>query len=335
MGQVAGMAIDSQDHVWVLQRPLSSTFDELFADKKQAICCNQTPAVLEFDADGNLMQSWGGPGFVPDWPKKEHGITVDKKGNVWVGGNGPGDRQVLKFSAEGHLLMEIGHPSTAPKNNLDTAILGAPSGIEVDDAAHEVYIADGYMNNRVVVYDSETGKFKRGWGAYGIDLSKVTNVVAVPPEGFAVPPPYDPARAPSPQFNNPVHCAHISADGLVYVCDRTNNRIQIFTKQGKFLKEFIVRPETQGIGSVWTLDFSKDAKQNYLLVGDGTNNVIWILRREDGKEVSSFGHAGRNAGQFHWVHSAVMDSKGTYYTGEVDTGKRVQKFVPDHSESSN
>jgi DNA-binding beta-propeller fold protein YncE len=164
----------------------------------------------------------------------------------------------------------------------------------------------------------ETGNFKRGWGAYGIPLSQIDNGPL---------PPYNPAAPPSKQFLGPVHCIRISNDGLVYACDRTANRIQVFTKQGKFVKEFFVSPKTLGNGSVWTLSFSHDPQQKYMLVGDGRNNVIWILNRSDGTVAGSFGHNGRNAGQFHWVHQAVIDSQGNLYTGEVDTGKRIQRFI--------
>jgi DNA-binding beta-propeller fold protein YncE len=320
IGQVGGLAVDSEDHIWVLHRPRSLTEDELGAAQSppRSQCCVAAPSVLEFDAQGKVLRSWGGPGFVPDWPKAEHGICVDKQGNVWIGGAGPDDRQVLKFSSDGKLLLEIGHPSTAPENNQDTTILGRPAGIEVDDAAHEVYIADGYMNKRVMVFDSETGAFKRGWGAYGIPLSDIDN---------GAPPVYSAGAVVNKQFANPVHLVRISLDGMVYVCDRSNDRIQVFTKQGKFIKEFFVRRETLGIGSVWTVSFSHDAGQKYLLVADGENNVVWILRRADGTVVSSFGHNGRNAGYFHWVHQAGIDSKGNFYTGEVDSGKRIQKFI--------
>ena len=323
MGQVGGLAVDAHDHVWVLQRPRSTTPDELWANMKppQGACCVPAPAVLELDAEGAVLSAWGGPGYVPDWPAKEHGIWVDGKGNVWVGGSGPNDRQILKFSPEGHLLMTIGHPSDAPKDNQDTALLGSPASIEVDDSAREVYIADGYLNNRVVVYDSETGKFKRGWGAYGAPLGELSNA---PPRSLAAP---VQAAPDSKEFGNPVHCAHLSHDGLVYVCDRSNDRIQVFTRAGVFKQQFVVQPQTGGVGSVWTVSFSNDAAQTHLLVADGTNDVVWILRRADGVIVGSFGHSGRNAGQFHWVHQAAADSKGNYYTGEVDTGKRVQKFV--------
>lgn len=317
MGQVGGMAVDPHDHIWVLQRPSSDTPEELGASltPPRSMCCMPTPPVLEFDSQGNLIQSWGGPGEGFDWPKTEHGIYVDQDDNVWIGGSGPADRQVLKFTNNGHFLKQIGHPSTDPPDSSRTDILGRPAGIEVDAAAHEVYIADGYMNRRVIVYDSDSGKFKRLWGAYGN------------PPNDADPGPYNPAAPPDKQFRTPVHCVHISRDGLVYVCDRVNDRMQVFTKQGKFVKEFSLRPQTLGMGSIWQFAFSTDEHQKYLLIDDGENNVIWTVRREDGTVVGQMGHSGRNAGQFHWVHQLVTDSHGNLYTGEVDTGKRIQKFV--------
>jgi hypothetical protein len=317
MGQVGGMAVDRHDHIWVLQRPGSDTLDELGAslNPQRSQCCVATPPVLEFDTQGNLLQSWGGPGEGFDWPKTEHGIYVDQDDNVWIGGNAPTDRHLLKFKSDGHFLKQIGHPSADPPNSLRTDVLGRPAGIEVDAEAHELYVADGYMNRRVIVFDSETGAFKRLWGAYGNPPNDVD------------PGAYDPTAAADQQFRNPVHCVHISRDGLVYVCDRSNDRMQAFTKQGKFVKEFSVRTQTLGMGSVWQFAFSSDAQQKFLLVVDGENNVIWTLRREDGAVVGRLGHSGRNAGQFHWVHQLVSDSQGNLYTGEVDSGKRVQKFV--------
>jgi hypothetical protein len=338
MGQVAGIAVDGQDHIWVLQRPRSSTKDELGASQTppRNDCCVTTPAVLEFDTAGKLLRSWGGPDYVPDWPTGEHAIWVDKGGSVWISGSGVDDRQVLKFTADGKQLLEIGRKTKERKSNQDTTMLGRVAGIDVDDAAHEIYLADGYLNNRVVVYDSETGKFKRGWGAYGMPLSEVTNSVesgpgegpapgAVAADGFI--PPYAPGGPPDKQFRSPVHCVRLSSDGMVYVCDRHNNRVQVFTKQGKFVSEFFLRTNTLGNGSTWTLTFSRDPQQKYLFVVDGENNRIAIVRRSDGVEVGSFGHSGRNAGQFHWVHQIGIDSKGNLYTGEVDTGKRLQKFM--------
>ena len=326
IGQVGGMAIDKDDHIWVFQRPRSLTVDEASAVQSPptAECCAPAPSVLEFDKSGNLLKSWGGPGYVPDWPAQEHGIAVDEAGNVWLSGNSaetkdsPADRVILKFSNDGKFLMKIGRSVKGPDNNQETSYVSRVAAMVVDEDAHELYAADGYGNRRVIVYDSNTGAFKRGWGAYGIPLSEISN---------AEQPPYNPANPPAKQFLGPVHCLRISADGLVYVCDRTSDRIQVFTKQGKFVKEFLVNPKTLGNGSTWTLSFSHDPQQKHLLVGDGRNNVIWILNRDDGKVVGSFGRNGRNAGEFHWVHQAVMDSDGNLYTGEVDTGKRLQKFL--------
>ena len=320
MGQVGGMAVDRHDHIWVLQRPSSNTTDELGASPaiQESQCCIAAPPVLVFDAQGNLLQSWGGPGEGFKWPTLEHGIYVDKDDNVWISGSGITDRHILKFKSNGQFLMQIGHPSSDPPDSSRTDILGRPAGMEVDPEAHEVYIADGYMNKRVIVYDSETGAFKRFWGAYGNAPND------------ANPGPYNPSAPLDQQFRNPVHCVHVSRDGLVYVCDRANDRMQVFTKQGKFVKEFTLRPQSLGRGSVWQFAFSTDERQNYLLVADGENNVIWTLRREDGAVLGQTGHNGRNAGQFHWVHQIVSDSQGNLYTGEVDTGKRIQKFVLVH-----
>jgi hypothetical protein len=317
MGQVGGMAVDKHDHIWVLQRPGLDTPDELGASQKPpwSQCCFATPPVLEFDTQGNLLQSWGGPGEGFDWPKREHGIYVDKDDNVWIGGAGDTDRHLLKFRNNGKFVMQIGHPSADPADSTRTDILGRPAGIELDAEAHELYLADGYLNKRVIVFDSDTGAFKRLWGAYGN------------PPNDADPGPYNPVAPVDQQFRNPVHCVHISRDGLVYVCDRANDRMQVFTKQGKFVKEFTLHPLTLGRGSVWQFAFSIDEGQKFLLLDDGENNVIWTVRRDDGTIVGHTGHNGRNAGQFHWVHQIVSDSQGNLFTGEVDTGKRIQKFL--------
>jgi DNA-binding beta-propeller fold protein YncE len=317
MGQVGGMAVDRQDHIWVLQRPGSNTKDDLGAAQTPPAseCCVSAPPVLVFDVEGNLLKSWGGPSSGYDWPSSEHSIFVDHAGNVWITGNGAKDRQAIKLTSDGKFVSEIGHPSAAPMNNSDTTILGRPAGMDVDEKAHEIYIADGYLNRRVIVFDSETGAYKRMWGAYGKTPSDADLV------------PYAPGDAPSQLFRNPLHAVHISQDGSVYVCDRINDRIQVFTKEGKFVKEFILRPQTLGNGSAYDLAFSHDAAQKFLLVADGENNVIWTLLRSDGSVQGTTGHAGRNAGQFHHVHAIVSDSKGNLYTGEVETGRRVQKFA--------
>jgi hypothetical protein len=333
IGQVGGLFVDPNDHIWVLQRPLPYAQDDAGV-KHDLAPAKRMPSVLEFDTQGNILKSWGGQGYMPDWPKSEHALWLDKAGSVWIGGNAPGDRQVLKFTFDGKQLLEIGHPTKAPRDNRDTSMLGQPAGIAVDDAAHEVYVADGYLNNRIVVFDSDTGKFKRGWGAYGIPLGKVVNAPEPPPTPSYVPegPAYVPGEPPERQFRTPVHCVRISVDGYVYVCDRRNDRIQIFTKQGKFVKEFLLHRETRGYGSVWILNFSHDLGQNFLLVGDGVNQRIWVIDRRTGLEKSSFGE-----GYLHTVHQAGLDSHGNYYTGDVGfpqpgtpvlgNGKTVQKFL--------
>ncbi|MCX7282338.1 MAG: hypothetical protein NTX21_12605 [Alphaproteobacteria bacterium] len=317
MGQVGGMAIDAQDHIWVLQRPKSAAADLLAAQTPpHGDCCVTTPALLEFDTKGALIKSWTASDFKGPWPASEHALWIDKSGNIWISGNGGSDHQVVKYSPDGQLRMQIGHSGDMPRNNQDTSVLGRVADIFVDDAAHEVYFADGYLNTRVVVYDSENGSFKRGWGAYGAPLDQLSNADDQAPPDQA-------AKA----FNN-VHCARMSKDGLIYVCDRHNNRIQVFTREGKFQKEFPVHPATLNAGSATTIIFSNDAKQNTMLVADFTNNVIEVLRRSDGDEVGVIGHSGRNAGQFHGVHQLVQDSHGNLYTGEAADGRRIQKLMP-------
>lgn len=326
IGQVGGIAVDGQDHIWVFQRPRSNTVDELSAAQEPPLaeCCKAAPSVMEFDTNGTLLRSWGGPGYAPNWPRTEHGIYVDRAGNVWLTGNaakdanGPEDRVILKFTGDGKLLATYGRPDDGADNNQATGYFGRIAAMDADEQAGELFVADGYGNRRVVVLDMATGAFKRGWGAYGIPLAQISNETL---------PAYAVGQQPARQFLGPVHCVKIARDGLVYVCDRTSNRIQVFRKDGTFVKELFVRPSTLGNGSTWTVAFSADAQQRFLLVGDGRNNVIWMINRDTGEVAGTIGHNGRNAGQFHWVHQVVLDSRGNIYTGEVDTGKRLQKFA--------
>lgn len=217
---------------------------------------------------------------------------------------------VLKFTKKGELKLQIGSASPSRGSN-DKSQLGKPANMNVDPVANEVYVADGYTNKRVIVFDSITGVYKRHWGAYGNrPADEVSNIS-------------DPE---SPQFGNPVHCVRLMNDGTVLVCDRHNNRIQVFDKRGHYISQIEVEPSTRGNGSTWDL-VPTDRTQRYILVADGTNNEIDVVSRETGHKVGSFGRSGRNAGDFHWVHSIAVDSRGNVYTGEVDDGKRLQKFT--------
>ena len=266
--------------------------------------------MLEFDKKGNLLQAWGGPGSGYDWPKNEHGIYIDPNGYVWIGGNAATDHMILKFTQEGKFLLQIGSPGESQGSN-STVQLGRPAHMNVDPVANEIYVADGYLNKRIAVFDSNTGAYKRHWGAYGNPPSdeKAAN--------------FNPS---SPHFANPVHCARLMKDNTLFVCDRANNRIQVFEKSGKFIREMSYETDTKGSGSVWDL-IPSDASQKYLLIADGTNNEVTVVLRENGQKLGSFGRSGRNAGEFHWVHNIAVDSDGNVYTTEVDTGKRAQKFI--------
>jgi DNA-binding beta-propeller fold protein YncE len=317
LGQVGGMAVDAQDNIWVLQRPRSLTDDEHGAtlDPPRSKCCAPAPSVLVFNQAGDLIKSWGGPGenLGYDWPLQEHGILVDTKGFVWVSGNGKGDNMVLKFTVEGKFVKQIGK-SRPLTSSTDLSQFGQVAALEYDKQANEVYAADGYGNHRVAVIDAESGEIKRVWGAYG-----------KPPTDDNLPP----YNTDAPQFANPVHCITLGKDGLVYVCDRANNRVQVFHKDGSFVRQFVFDPNTRGPGSAWGLAFSPlDKKQNYFVLIDGTNEVLETVRRKDGVVVGTYGRPGRGAGEFHFLHVGKFDSRGNFYTGEVDTGKRLQKWVP-------
>jgi DNA-binding beta-propeller fold protein YncE len=334
IGMTIGVSVDAQEHVWIVHRQGSLEPGELHASSNPPIaqCCAAAPPVLEFDQAGNLLRHWGGPGQGYDWPNSNHGITIDYKGNVWIGGNGRGpqggggdnegqvgggrfyDNMVLKFTQDGKFLMQIGKPNQSKGSN-DVENLRLPAKTFIDKDANEVYVADGYGNHRVIVYDADTGKYKRHWGAYGhkpedTDLGK-----------------YDPDAPPAQQFRNPVHCAEISNDGLLYVCDRVNDRIQVFHKDGTFVKEGFVEKRTLGSGSAWDVAFSKDPKQTYIYLADGENDRIHILLRDTLEVLTTFGEGGRQPGEFYGPHSIATDSKGNIYVTETYRGQRVQKFI--------
>jgi DNA-binding beta-propeller fold protein YncE len=338
LGSVTGVAVDSQDHIWITHRGA----DSLGNNEKGAIlnpptgCCVPAPQVLEFDQAGTLISHWGGPGQGFDWPQSTGGITVDHKGNIWISAAGqaegaarpagatgaagarpaapkPQDGHVLKFSRTGQFLLQIGHAGKVEGSDSKTG-LNRPAGVRVDAATNEVYVADGIGNHRVVVFDADTGVYKRHWGAYGEKPDDV---------GLG---PYDPNATPAKQFRT-VSCAAISKDGMVYVCDRQNDRIQEFQKDGKFVKEGFVSKTTLGDGSVWDISFSSDPQQRFIYAADGHDKKVFVLRRDTLEVVTSFGDGGRLAGQFYGVGSIAVDSNGNVYTGETYEGKRVQKFV--------
>ena len=317
LGSTIGVGIDSRDHVFIIHRGAATMNARTEVDTSKARpaneCCASAPPVLEFDPEGNLVNSWGGPGQGYTWPESNHGITVDDKDNVWIGGNGTGDSHIIKFTHDGKLIKEIGIPGRATNSN-SMESFGKVAKISFDLKAQEAYIADGYGNKRVAVVDMASGTIKRFWGAYG-------NKPDDTPSG-----PYKPDAPLIQQFRNPVHCAEPSNDGFVYVCDRPNDRIQVFTKDGKFVKETRIAPRTLGDGSVWDIAFSKDPAQKYMFLADGKNEKIYVMERESLKILTSFGDAGRQPGQFFAVHSIATDSKGNVYTTETYEGKRIQKF---------
>ena len=294
LGEVSGVAVDAHDNVWLFHRP----------PKRRA--GNGAPPVIEFDPAGRVIRAWGGKGVGYDWFENEHSIAVDSAGFVWLTGNGPHDGQVLEFTGDGRFVRQIGHPASGAASR-DTTHLGRPAGIAVDHAAHEVYVADGYANRRVIVFDTETGAFKRMWGGYGA-------------------PPDDSPHARR-QFGHPVHCVHLARDGLVYVCDRQHDRVQIFHRDGSYVGEWRIAPATRGLGSVWDLAFSPTDGEATVIVADGSNERLRLLRRNDGAEVAAFGTRGSEPGAFRWVHSVAIDSHGRVFTGEV-TGHRLQRWLP-------
>ncbi len=324
LGGVSGVAVDAQDHIWIVHRPGSlSNFEKAAAlTPPTAECCVPAPAVLEFDQAGSLLRHWGGPGPGYEWPQSEHGIYVDYKGNIWLGGSGRMDAHVLKFTKDGKFLMQIGHQGKNGGSN-DTENLGVPAGIQVDPSSNEVYIADGYGNHRVIVFDADSGAYKRHWGAYG-KRPDDTGLPYFGEKGW--PGNHDPSAPPARQFNI-VHCIALSNDGLVYVCDRVNDRLQVFKKDGTFVNEMMLSPQTLGNGSAWAIGFSHDAQQRFLYFADGQNQRVNILQRDTLNILNTFGNGGRQAGSFFGVHSLAVDSKGNIYTGETVEGKRLQRFL--------
>jgi hypothetical protein len=366
LGNVAGIDVDAEDHVWVLNRPRSLLVgheDDAAYPQPESECCVPPPSIVEFDAMGNVLQGFGGPGpefewanggmgsgnstnqgspqQVPrgydptysakapapptinleprpyHWVRSEHSLTVDANRNVWIGGS-----HLMKFSREGKFLLEVGYAAERGKvDSHNTTLLGGGgniAGVAVDTTANEVFVADGYANRRVIVFDSETGAFKRYWGAYGKPPDDT-----VPPR--KLPFTWSPSDTPPSQFAV-AHSARIDKDGLLYIGDRNNSRIQVFRKDGTFVKEAFIRPSTMR-GTVLDLNFSKDAEQRWLFVADGRNDKVWILRRADLQVVGEIGNGGQMGGEFTIAHAVAADSENNIYVGESLTGNRVQRFL--------
>ncbi|MGY8994487.1 MAG: hypothetical protein ACKVK8_10115, partial [Rhodospirillales bacterium] len=275
-------------------------------------CCFAAPEVIEFDQEGNVVQAWSGRGEGHDWSGNEHGIYVDYNGYVWVGGNGDEDGIVLKFTNGGEFVMQIGHQAPG-FDSQDTSRVAGASSMFVDAQSGELFVADGYRNHRVIVFDATTGEFKRMWGAYGNEPAD--EVMAE----------FDPTLAPPRQFSNPVHCITMTRDGEIFVCDRANNRLQVFEKDGTFSREMFVAAQSAP-GTTGSVAFWPDDEQSLLFSSDDANGKIHILRREDGIEIGAFGRVGNMAGEFNNLHQIAIDSQGNIYTAETQ-GKRIQKFV--------
>ena len=319
LGSTIGVNVDAQDNVWILHRPdvVENNFKAAAVDPPVGTCCTPAPAVLQFDKAGNLKEHWGGvPGvnYGYDWPLGQHGLRVDPLGNVWIGSNDGMDSRVLKLTQQGELLLELGTKGLPDSGSLDQKNLGRPTNTWVDAAANEVYVSDGYGNRRVIVFDADTGAFKRLWGAYGNEPDDAQWT-------------YDPNGPPPQQFGNPVHCVVIAKDGLVYVCDRSVDRLQVFQKDGTFVAEKFLAPKTQRSGSVWDIALSKDPNETYMYVADGVNERVYVLNRLTLELLTSFGIGGRHPGEFFGVHNLATDSEGNLYTTETYTGARVQKFI--------
>jgi len=317
IGAIGGLAVDRQDHIYVAQRPSSLRGNERFTGAgdtpPKAECCVPAPPILEFDQAGTLIHSWGGPGQGYDWPQIEHGLFVDHKDNVWIAGNGESDAHLLKFTREGRFLRQFGKPG-ARGGSADTANLGQPANLAVDPASNEVYVADGYRNRRVIVLDADTFAFKRMWGAYG-------NKPDDTPLG-----PYNPDAPPAQQFRLP-HNIAISRDGFVYVADRTNNRIQVFRKDGTYVKEVFVAKRTLLLGAASGFALSTDPQQRFLYMIDGANHHVWILERQSLTILARFGQQGLWGGFLNVPHAITVDRRGNIYVGENFDARRFQRFL--------
>jgi hypothetical protein len=351
MQQVVGIWVDQMDHVWFLNRGVAALPIELVAegDPSPALCCVRGPELIEVDQQGNVVNAWGGPKFHPKWPATLQTVIVDSKGFVWIAGEANED-SILKFTRDGKLVWDFDHRPTPaqakmPETNQETSYLLNKGRFQLDETTNEIYIIN---QKRVLVYDMTTGAYKRGWGGHGMALSEVTNEAIAGYTWTGGPPPEEKNFVPN------LHFVEISKDRKVYIGERGQNRIQVFTTEGKWLQDIYVSPNSpaqrggcgglnipktptmpapmtfyQSIcGTMYKMVMSKDPQQKYLFVADAHNDVIWTVERQSGKTLGYFGGSGRLAGQMTFPNAIGIDTRGNVYVGEVDMGKRIQKFAP-------
>ena len=324
-GQVGGLAVDSRDNIWVFHRPATIPDGEKAAalDPPQAECCYPAPPVLQFDANGQFVQGWGGPGEGFEWFANEHGIFVDHEDNVWLSGSASSDNHILKFTSSGDILLQIGRSGMNAGSN-DTENVGGAAGLFVYEPTNELFVADGYGNRRVIVFDAETGAYRRHWGGYGNrpddDVELPSRAEYIEQLAAGEPPPQ--------QFNTPVHAVYVTRDGLVYVADRGHLRLQVFELDGTFIRESFIKPNTlHSVGTVHAFGTSPDPEQRLLYVVDGANKWVYVLDRETLETVHQIGgSAGHNAREFFHAHSFAMDSRGNVFIGEVNDGQRYYRY---------
>lgn len=344
MQQVTGINVDHQDIIWFLNRPNGAEGDEIFDDTggphRQA-CCVPSPEVIAMDQDGNVVHAWGNAAHHPRWPASLQTVIATRDGHVWVGGLGPRD-SILKFTRAGEFVWDFDHRSAdgqrPAEDNTATEILDQKGRFQLDEDAREIYILSW---KRVLVYDMDTGDFKRGWGGHGMPLDEITNDAIPGYEWDGGPPPEERNFVPA------LHFIEISRDGLVYVGERGQNRMQVFQKDGTWVRDIYVaagtpaerlgptmcggvttRKELPACGTMYKMAISRDSGQSYLYVADTANATVHIVDRHSGETLGSFGGNGRYAGQLHWINAIATDSDNNIYTGEVEQGKRIQKFVP-------
>jgi hypothetical protein len=323
VGIVSAVAVDRRDHVWMLHRPRSVP---------EALKSRSAPPVLEFDANGKFVNAWGGAATVYDWPDNEHGITIDFKDNVWIGGSGVtetptlrSDDMLLKFTLQGKFLMQIGARSQS-KGNADTKNVNRPADAYVYAKTNEIFVADGYGNRRVIVFDADTGAFKRMWAAFG-NAPDENPAGGAAGSGRGQQPALDTDGPGSPQFSNPIHSVTISNDGLLYVADRANRRIQVFTPEGRYITQAFINRAGPSNGSVAGFAFSPDPEQRFLYVADYGNSHLLVLNRKTLEVLYQFGSRSAKPGDFQGPHLIATDSKGNLYVAEVAPGDRAQKFL--------